>query len=129
MKNKIAIIVILLVLVLGGVGAYYKFSKNTTVNKDNKAGDTAQAQNQKPKIDLDGYDAEIFEALRSLRMEIAQANHIPPYVVFSDKTLKEMSIARPTDRAGMLAVSGVGEVKFERYGEEFLARLQNIIKE
>ena len=33
---------------------------------------------QKPKIDLDGYDAEIFEALRSLRMEIAQANHIPP---------------------------------------------------
>ena len=61
MKNKIAIIVILLVLVLGGVGAYYKFSKNTTVNKDNKAGDTAQAQNQKPKIDLPKLDKNLKE--------------------------------------------------------------------
>ncbi len=77
----------------------------------------------KNKIDLNGDDAEVFEALRLLRMEIAQANHIPPYVIFSDKTLKEMCIARPSDREEMLEISGVGEVKFERYGEEFLARL------
>ena len=81
---------------------------------------------KKQPLDLEGYDAEIFEALRKLRMEIATANHIPPYVVFSDKALKEMSIRRPMDQAGMLEVHGVGEVKWERYGEEFLALLHRM---
>jgi ATP-dependent DNA helicase RecQ len=78
---------------------------------------------KKQPLDLDKYDAEVFEALRSLRMEIATTNNIPPYVVFSDKTLKDMSIKRPENRMQMLEVHGVGEVKFERYGEEFLALL------
>ena len=76
---------------------------------------------KKPKIDLEGYDADLFETLRTLRMEIATTNNIPPYVVFSDKTLKEMAVTRPKNRNEMLQISGVGEVKFERYGEEFLA--------
>jgi len=66
------------------------------------------------------FELSTFEQLRALRLEIAKENGIPPYVVFSDKTLKEMAEKLPQDKEAMLEVSGVGEVKFERYGEAFL---------
>ena len=62
----------------------------------------------------------LFEKLRSLRLEIARQEKVPPYLVFSDKTLVHMSILRPTTKAEMLSVSGVGEYKYEKYGERFL---------
>ena len=71
------------------------------------------------------YDTELFETLRALRFEIAQEQGVPPYVVFGDKTLKEMAAARPQTKEAMLAVGGVGEVKFERYGAQFLVLLQS----
>ncbi len=77
---------------------------------------------KKTKQALTGaFELSIFEKLRALRLEIAKENGIPPYVVFSDKTLKEMAEKLPCDKEAMLEVSGVGEVKFERYGEAFLA--------
>ena len=82
-----------------------------------------KAAARKPAVDLGEYDAEIFEQLKGLRMEIAQTNNIPPYIVFSDKTLKELSIKLPRSKEEMLEVHGIGEVKFERYGEEFLEML------
>jgi ATP-dependent DNA helicase RecQ len=81
---------------------------------------------KKPPVDFGEYDMEAFEALRTLRMEIATANSIPPYVVFSDKTLQEMSIKRPENKSEFLEINGVGEVKYARYGEEFLALLHRI---
>ncbi len=66
------------------------------------------------------YELSTFERLRALRLDIAKENSIPPYVVFSDKTLKEMAEKLPQDKEAMLDISGVGEVKFERYGEAFL---------
>ncbi|MHB8099012.1 MAG: DNA helicase RecQ [Sulfuricurvum sp.] len=63
----------------------------------------------------------IFEQLRGLRSKIAKNNGVPPYVVFSDKTLQEMAQKLPQNKTQMLQVGGVGDVKFERYGEEFLA--------
>jgi ATP-dependent DNA helicase RecQ len=79
------------------------------------------------KVDLsDNFDAEIFEQLRSLRSQIAQENSIPPYIVFSDKTLKDLSVKLPETKEQMLAVHGIGEVKYERYGEQFLILLQEI---
>lgn len=63
---------------------------------------------------------EAFEILRALRAEIAREEKVPPYIVFSDKTLVQMCIDQPKDKAGMLEVSGVGEFKFEKYGERFL---------
>ena len=63
---------------------------------------------------------ESFEILRALRAEIAREEKVPPYIVFSDKTLVQMCIDQPKDKAGMLEVSGVGEFKFEKYGERFL---------
>lgn len=72
------------------------------------------------KVVLGTFELSIFEKLRALRSEIAKENSIPPYVVFSDKTLKEMAEKLPLDKEAMLEISGVGEVKFERYGEAFL---------
>ncbi len=70
------------------------------------------------------YDTELFETLRALRLELAQEQGVPPYVVFGDKTLKLMAAQRPRTKEQMLAVSGVGEKKFERYGEAFLRLLE-----
>lgn len=65
-------------------------------------------------------DVELFEELRSLRMEIAKEEKVPPYMVFSDKTLAGMSSERPQTLNEMLEVSGVGQFKLEKYGERFL---------
>ncbi|NEW59985.1 DNA helicase RecQ [Sulfurovum sp. bin170] len=75
---------------------------------------------------FDDYKVEIFDKLRVLRKEIATTSKVPPYVVFSDKTLKELSNVMPTNKAEMLEVHGVGEVKFERYGEAFLQLIAEI---
>jgi len=65
-------------------------------------------------------DPELFVRLRALRFEIAKKEKVPPYIIFSDKTLIDMSAKVPKNREEMLNVSGVGEVKFQRYGEAFL---------
>jgi len=62
----------------------------------------------------------LFEKLRILRLELAQKNSLAAYMVFSDATLLEMSLEKPTNKAEMLRISGVGEVKWQRYGEVFL---------
>ncbi len=79
-----------------------------------------RASKKATKVVAGAYELSTFERLRALRSEIAKENGIPPYVVFSDKTLKEMAEKLPHDKEAMLDVSGVGEVKFERYGEAFL---------
>jgi len=66
----------------------------------------------------------VFERLRNLRREIARAENVPPYIVFSDKTLILMSRVNPKIKQDMLAITGVGEFKFEKYGERFLAELR-----
>ncbi|PNV62097.1 DNA helicase RecQ [Clostridium sp. chh4-2] len=71
-------------------------------------------------VDLSAADEEVFDKLRALRSEIAKEEKVPPYIVFSDKTLVHMSMVKPRTKADMLSVSGVGEFKFEKYGERFL---------
>jgi ATP-dependent DNA helicase RecQ len=74
-------------------------------------------------------ETEIFEALRALRMEIAQKEGVPPYVIFHDSTLKEMSAQLPVDEMSMLTISGVGEIKLEKYGEQFIKLIQKYVNE
>lgn len=62
----------------------------------------------------------LFERLRGLRLEIAREEAVPPYIIFSDKTLIDMCVKLPENKRGMLAVSGVGEHKFQKYGQRFL---------
>ncbi|QGU00831.1 ATP-dependent DNA helicase RecQ [Candidatus Syntrophocurvum alkaliphilum] len=71
------------------------------------------------------YENELFEALRNLRQEIAQQQGVPPYVIFADKTLWEMCEYLPLNVEAMLCINGVGQVKFERYGEKFLEIIKN----
>ena len=71
-------------------------------------------------LDLSKADEELFEKLRTLRLKIAKEEKVPPYIVFSDKTLIHMSVQKPGNREEMLLVSGVGTFKYEKYGERFL---------
>ena len=70
-------------------------------------------------------DEPLFQRLRQLRMEIAREEKVPPYIVFSDKTLVHMCIIKPHDKEEMLTVSGVGEHKYTKYGEKFLREINN----
>ena len=70
------------------------------------------------------YDQNLFESLRTLRHEIAKEQGVPAYIVFGDKTLKEMAARCPQSQEEMLQIGGVGEVKFARYGAAFLTQLQ-----
>jgi len=62
----------------------------------------------------------LFEKLRSLRLEISKQLSVPPYVIFHDKTLKEMAVRRPDSRNQLLEIIGIGERKAEQFGEAFL---------
>ncbi len=66
-------------------------------------------------------DENLFQALRVLRKEIADAENVPPYVIFSDVALRHMARQYPVDEAAFLAVPGVGTRKLEAYGSRFLA--------
>ena len=70
--------------------------------------------------DLTPEQAELFEALRSLRTRLAREQQVPPYLIFNNATLEDMCRKRPTTPDGLLEVSGVGTKKAERYGEAFL---------
>ncbi len=70
------------------------------------------------------YDQELFEILRKKRKELADAAQVPPYVIFSDKTLSEMAYYYPMNEQSMRTISGIGNVKFTRYGEIFLSLIR-----
>lgn len=72
---------------------------------------------------LQGDTADMFARLRALRAQIAREEGIPPYIVFSDKALEHMCVVKPKSKAAMLTVTGVGEFKLAKYGERFLAAI------
>jgi ATP-dependent DNA helicase RecQ len=69
---------------------------------------------------LDARATVLFEALRHHRLRVARDQGVPPYVVASDRTLRELALLRPANRHELLAVHGIGEAKVERYGAGFL---------
>jgi len=96
----------------------------------------SRLQNGKKTIEEDGASLQkdtIFERFKSLRKELALEHQVPAYVIFGDKSLNEISNLLPQTKEEMLQINGVGEVKFEKYGEPFLAlasavRLENQAK-
>lgn len=74
--------------------------------------------------DFTEQEETLFEKLRTLRMEIAREAKVPPYIVFSDKTLVSMCMIKPKNKEEMMTVSGVGTFKYEKYGERFLKILR-----
>lgn len=78
---------------------------------------------KKPVVSDTGAEAGLLDALKKLRREIASAQNVPAYVVFSDATITDMCRIRPRTSDEFLSVSGVGKTKLERYGKEFLAKI------
>lgn len=74
-------------------------------------------------------DNDLFEKLITLRKDISKRENVPPYIIFPDSTLREMSAYFPIDDASMLNVKGMGEAKLRKYGPEFIALIQNYVEE
>jgi ATP-dependent DNA helicase RecQ len=73
-----------------------------------------------PSTPVGPEDAELWDALRACRRELADEHGVPAYVIFHDRTLREMMLAKPGSADELLAITGVGEAKLERYGKRFL---------
>ena len=88
---------------------------------------TKAKEEKKPRLTTDAslpYIKELFEELRRLRADFAKHENVPPYVVFSDVTLVEMSTYLPQNDWEMRRISGVGDLKFDKYGADFLAAIK-----
>jgi ATP-dependent DNA helicase RecQ len=85
----------------------------------------AQARQEELLPELDAPAAEgLFQCLRAVRKRIALTRKLPPYVIFSDKTLRSMAQSRPVNEAGLLRCHGVGDAKLEAYGTAFLEAIR-----
>ena len=67
-----------------------------------------------------GFDEALFEKLKKHRTALAQAEGVPPYVIFHDSTLREMAELKPASLGALSRISGVGTAKLERYGQAFV---------
>lgn len=84
---------------------------------------TTAGQRKTMSVDLNNRGFELFDNLRTLRLELARQENVPPYIVFNDRTLVNMCVSVPLTKEEMLQVSGVGENKFEKYGDRFLKEI------
>ena len=87
------------------------------------------AVKQEESQEVLSFDEELYEKFRALRRQMALEHEVPAYVIFGDKSLKEFSSKLPTTKEEMLDVNGVGLVKFEKYGQEFLNLCKDIKEE
>ena len=104
------------------------FVKITDEDKQpEKAAKTKKKARSVETLTSSGY--KLFERLKKLRLEIAREESMPPYIIFSDKTLIDMAAKMPASKPEMLDVSGVGENKFAKYGERFLEAIEEYRRE
>lgn len=96
-----------------------KMAKEQT--RQAKAGaDKKSRKNKAAGAILSEKDETLFQKLRNLRRDIALEEKVPPYIVFSDKTLAHMCVVQPKTKEELMSVSGVGAYKVEKYGERFI---------
>ncbi len=95
--------------------------KPKTAAQSTEKGRSSQSSKLRRSDILNSKGLDLFERLRALRTEIAKEEGMPPYIIFSDKTLVDMCVKAPLDKSDMMQVTGVGENKYSRYGERFLA--------
>ncbi|MER2519814.1 MAG: DNA helicase RecQ [Bdellovibrionales bacterium] len=84
-----------------------------------RRGTSSETSKTKPALD-NADDEKLFQSLRALRLELAKAQNVPPYVIFHDTTLIALAKARPRTLQAMSRIPGIGAAKLERYGEAFL---------
>ncbi len=99
-------------------------------DEDKQPEKTAKTKKKAKSVEtLTSSGYKLFERLKKLRLEIAREESMPPYIIFSDKTLIDMAAKKPTSKPEMLDVSGVGENKFAKYGERFLEVIEEYRRE
>lgn len=92
------------------------------IRKENKTDDKTTSRKSKKQVNDE--DVGLFNALRTLRAKIAIENKVPAYIIFDDKTLVNMCTIKPKNRVEMMSVSGVGEIKLEKYGSIFIKEIE-----
>ncbi len=107
-----------------GLDVLYGKEKITALKREEKIKTKKQ---QGKESALEEYDISLFEILRVLRKNIAAEHQVPPYVIFSDKTLHEMCRYYPVSLYDMRKISGIGNTKLERYGEVFVDEIKNFL--
>lgn len=101
------------------------YEKNNCENCDHCLGDVPEVE----ALEKTTYSKDLFERLRVLRKQIADENNIPPFIVFSDVSLKEMAEYYPLRSESFGKISGVGEQKLEVYGELFIKEIRSFAQE
>jgi len=97
----------------------------TVQQKSSKAKEPKRSRNKlRIAADDSQVDIALFERLRALRLKLAKEQEIPPFFIFHDRTLKLIATAQPDSLTAMSNISGIGEQKLERYGQQFLDELQ-----
>ncbi len=99
----------------------------TYKNREPERQTTGRSRKSTDILTKAGY--ELFDILRKLRLTIAREEGMPPYIIFSDRTLIDMSVKTPRDRAAMLSVSGVGEAKYNKYGSRFVETITMFLED
>ena len=119
------------VIRMGNIQPLKNENKRVVIKKmtehSNKHEPATKSKKTKETLTQTGY--ALFELLRKLRLTIAREEGMPPYIIFSDKTLMDMSAKLPLDRQTMLTVSGVGEVKYDKYGERCIATIASFLSD
>lgn len=114
-------------------GTTYPILKLTEKSKDVLFGEVkvlVNIRSKEEKVRKDGfddklsYDEKLFKHLKEVRLEMARMRNIPPFIIFSDASLKEMSQKKPRTEDEMLMIKGVGDKKLLQYGDIFLAEIR-----
>ncbi len=114
-----------------GVKAIYRGERQVSLRKPQEPEPKARTSGRRKgqsgaALAVGAHDQPVFEALRAWRRDEAARQHLPPYVIFHDRTLAEIAGRKPSDLSALGAISGVGEGKLQRYGEAVLAVLRGM---
>jgi len=114
------------VLKISGLGMQILKGKEKLLIDSDKLGIAQKFEEENTQL---SFDEKLYEKFKSLRRELAQEHEVPAYVIFGDKTLKELASKLPLTKEDMLDINGVGLVKYEKYGKSFLSLCKSIKEE
>ena len=110
-------------------GGEYPVVKQNTKSLEVIKGNEKVLFKEERKIQKLDTNNNLFAILKDVRRDIAMEEGVPPYIVFGDNTLKDMSVRMPINNTQLIEISGVGEKKIEKYGDKFLNKIKEYIDE
>jgi ATP-dependent DNA helicase RecQ len=103
-----------------GARAVFRHEQQVILRRDRSRRQTETRAKLRAAVALPEPEQRLFDALRAERTRLARSQGVPPYVIFTDMTLKAMAVSRPQAPADLMALPGIGEAKLKRYGATFL---------